>query len=105
MKAVELIELDSILEKKEHEGRYSTLKTIVINKLKGHFQDVSEWSTIAHKCIPIDDMETNNYKLYCLKKSPLKKKGLQHKGPGSHPEKATNLEYSCQVKCFNVDPE
>ena len=42
---------------KEHEGRYSTLKTIVINKLKAHFQDTDERSTIAHKWIPKDDKE------------------------------------------------
>ena len=77
---------------------------IVINKMKGHFQDASERSTIAHKWIPKDDMETNNYKLYCFKNSPLKQKGLQHKGLGSHPDKGTNPEYTCQVKRFNIDP-
>ena len=41
--------------------------------------------------------KTNNYKLYCLKNTPLKKKGLKHTSPGSHLEKGTNPRYTSQV--------
>ena len=81
------------------------LKNDSHKQIEWAFSDVSEWSTIAHKWIPKDDMETNNYKLYCFKNLPLKQKWLQHKGPGSHLEKGTNPEYTCQVKRFNVDPK